>query len=343
MSMSKTVKAILFFSLLAVSGIVAHAATLRSIPSLPTPQQPLRVALIGFVQNGAMNFSTTPKSRFETRFAAALSGDARVRLLDDGMLATALAGVGYQGSINLSVEEARRLGAAIGCDFFIIGKTDSFRRSEQANESHEETFIGVIVADGRTGKLAHFDFILKKADGREASQKDAAQELESRANHYVEKMLAFRSMREAATAASPEIAEDLPDTDSALAAGFKPPEFTHRVKPAYPEAAERADINATVDVRVVFRANGEIGEIDILRWAGFGLEESAVRAIRQLRFKPATRNGQPINVGALVQYNFRRVSESDANQKPPEAAPKVEEKPQFDLRDLLKPRTRKPQ
>ena len=49
----------------------------------------------------------------------------------------ALAGLGYDGSINMSRDDARRLGAAIGCDFFITGKRDAFTRSEAKQESHE--------------------------------------------------------------------------------------------------------------------------------------------------------------------------------------------------------------
>ncbi len=272
----------------------------------------------------------------------ALHKDERALLVDPSQIQPALKGVGYQGSINLSVEEAQGIGAAVGCDFFILGKTESSRRSERANHSHEETFIAVMIVESRSGKLALFDFILKRAATVEAAQREAQQTLAANLPHYIERLLAFRSARESFPASSSEIAEDLPDTESALAAGFKPPEFFNRAKPEYPEEAARADITATVEANVVFRVDGEVGEIEIIRWAGFGLDESAARAIRQLKFKPAMRNNQAITARALIRYNFRRVNESEVKQKPKEPEPKVEEKPQRDLRQLFKPRVRIP-
>jgi protein TonB len=97
------------------------------------------------------------------------------------------------------------------------------------------------------------------------------------------------------------------DAESAVGAGFKAPEFLNRVKPEYTREADQANITATVEARAVFRADGEIGEIEITRWAGFGLDQAAERAIRQLKFKPATRDGRPVSVRAVVRYNFRRV------------------------------------
>ena len=88
-------------------------------------------------------------------------------MVDDSIVRSALRGLGYDGSINMSRDEARRVGAAIGCDFFITGKLEVLTRSELKGESHEEAFAGLMVVDGRTGDLAVFDFISEKATTRE--------------------------------------------------------------------------------------------------------------------------------------------------------------------------------
>jgi TonB family protein len=137
-----------------------------------------------------------------------------------------------------------------------------------------------------------------------------------------------------------EAIEEAPDEDSPRSVGFKPPEFLNRVKPEYTSEAELADITATVEAMVVFRSSGEVGEIDITRWAGFGLDDSAKRAIRQLKFKPATREGKSISARALIRYNFRRVTEPAQKPEPP--APKPPDKPERDLRKLFKPTYRRP-
>ncbi len=262
--------------------------------------RPLRVAGIGFLGSD--------RPAIEAALTEALAKDERIVLLDEAQIKPALIAFGYDSSINLSIEEAKHLGASIGCDFFITGKSDSATRSERAGEAHEETFIGILIVDGRSGALAVFDFILKKAAVREDAVRDATQTLSQQTKNYVEKMMAFRAARPSLTTTSGEPVEDLPDAESAAGAGFKPPEFLNRVKPEFTELADRADVNATVEARAVFRANGEVGEIEIIRWAGFGLEEAAIRAIRQLKFKPATRTGQPISTRAVIRYNFRRVN-----------------------------------
>jgi TonB family protein len=271
-------------------------------------QRPLRVALVGF--NGATVDAPGADEQLRNALRAALAQSAQVALLDSTQVEPAATGVGYDGSINMSRDEARRLGAAIGCDFFITGKRDAFTRSEAKNESHEEALAGVMIVDARTGELAAFDFIDEKAATRAAALETLSKTLAAHASSYVERLIAYRDRRDRAPNAveTVERVQDLPDADSAARAGFKPPEFLNRVKPEYTAEAERADITATVEASAVFRADGTVGEITITRWAGFGLDESAARAIRQLKFKPATRDGQPVSVRAAVRYNFRRVS-----------------------------------
>jgi len=272
-----------------------------------TTEKALRVALIDFVDG---SLASKISRNLEDALEAALKRDARVVLIERSQLQPAMAGIGYNGSINMSRDEARGLGAAIGCDFFIIGKKDLSARSEEKGESHEEAILGMMIVDGRTGALATFDFLSEKAPAKEAALAALTKALDGRAASYVDSMSRSRAAREAMNrpnARSSESVMDMPDAESALGAGFKPPEFLNRAKPEYTLAAERADINATVEAQAVFRANGEVGEVEIIRWAGFGLDESAERAIRSLKFKPATRDGQPISVRAMVRYNFRRV------------------------------------
>src|SRR2546423_7474859 len=268
-------------------------------------QAPLRVAVVGF------SGPATNDDQAQAALQAALARSAQITLIDPAQIKPAVAGVGYDGSINMSRDEARRLGAAIGCDFFIIGKRDLFTRSEAKAESHEEALAGVMIVDARTGELAAFDFINEKAATRAAAIEALTNALAAHAARYVERMVAHRARRDAAPSPGEmaERVEDLPDAESAAGAGFKPPEFLNRVKPQSTAEAQRADITATVEASAIFRADATVGEITIMRWAGFGLDEAAARAIRQLKFKPARRDGQPVSVRATVRYNFRRVSE----------------------------------
>jgi TonB family protein len=290
---------------------LAPLVALLLCPTASVAQQPcatkLRVALLGFVSSRS--------DRYTPALAGKFSAAECVVLLDKAQTQPAVNAVGYDGSINLSVDEARQLGAAIGCDFFIIGKTDAAERSERANESHYESVVGVMLVDSRSGTLAFFDFILERAKSGDEAQRKAQQILELHTTTYVEKMLAFRTAQQSYATPAAETAEEVIDMESAASTDITPPEFLHRVKPDYTEAAERCDITATVEAKVTFRANGEIGAIDITRWAGFGLDEATIHAIRQLRFKPARRGSQAVSIRAAVRYNFRRVAEENGKPK----------------------------
>ena len=298
----------------------------------------MRVAMVGFVRPLAGD-SPVMSNKAEDTLIAALGSDSRAFLVDQSIVQSALKGIGYDGSINMSGDEARKLGSAIGCDFFVTGKLQTFTRSDRVAEEHEEALIGIMIVDGRTGALGVFDLINEKAATREAAVSALISTLARRAGGYVDRMSRFQLARSQVIASgsgktTADPIEDIPDEGSPLAEGFAPPEFLNRVKPEYNDAAERADITAIVEASAVFRANGEVGEIQIVRWAGFGLDESAVRAIRQLKFKAATREGKPISVRAEVRYNFRRLNDAPEHQAPN----KPEDKPVPDLRKLFKPR-----
>lgn len=309
-----------------------------------TTTQTLRVALLGFPAPKANNESRA----LESALGEALGRDSRVDLIEQPMIQPALKGIGYGGSINLSKEEARRLGSAIGCDFFIAGKVEALTRSEREKESHEEAFAGVMIVDARTGALARFDFISEKAPTRDAALGALVKAFAGRAVDYIDRMIQVRGLIQKlpskdSTSAGPspgDFVEDLPGEGSPRAAGFKSPEFLNRVKPEYTNEAEQADIAATVEAWAVFRSDGEVGPIEIIRWAGFGLDESSERAIRQLKFKPATRDGKAVSVRALIRYNFRRVDEPAITRDQP--AEKPPDTPERDLRQLFKPTYRRP-
>jgi TonB family protein len=311
---------------------VAHAL----VASAPLSESQLRIAIVGLAAK-----PTADSRAVEAALTEALGRDARVLLLDASMVEPALKALAYDGSINLSTDWARRLASAIGCDFFVVGKAEALTRSEREKESHEEAYAGVIFVDARDGSLAAFDFISEKASTREAALTGVVKRLGARADGYIDRLIQLRvsalisSSKASSTtrdSSTIDFSEDIPDEGSARSTGFKPPQFLNRVKPEYTREAESADITATVEARVIFRSNGEIGEITITQWAGFGLEESAERAIHQLKFKPATRDGKPVSIRAVVRYNFRRVSEPSSKSEQP--SPKPPEIPERELRQL---------
>jgi TonB family protein len=125
---------------------------------------------------------------------------------------------------------------------------------------------------------------------------------------------AERSERELSVTQHAPIIEEVPDDASPQASGLRLPQPYRRIRPAYPETAARAEVEATVDVLVDMDSEGEVIRVEIVRWAGFGLDDETVKTIRKMHFRPAMRDGTPIPMRVLLRYNFARPKKLDADK-----------------------------
>lgn len=82
------------------------------------------------------------------------------------------------------------------------------------------------------------------------------------------------------------------------------PVVIHRIDPAYTRAARNERIQGKVLLNLVVDPDGIGRDIVVTRGIDSGLDQNAVRAIRQWRFKPATRDARPVAVKATIQVNF---------------------------------------
>jgi TonB family protein len=91
---------------------------------------------------------------------------------------------------------------------------------------------------------------------------------------------------------------------AAATARLVPAEILSKPTPVYTEEA-RAQIEGEVLLEVVFEATGRIHVVRIVQGLGHGLDEAAVRAAEQIRFKPALRDGQPSDSTAVLHIIFQ--------------------------------------
>jgi periplasmic protein TonB len=84
------------------------------------------------------------------------------------------------------------------------------------------------------------------------------------------------------------------------------PRLIKEVKPNYTGEAMRAKIQGEVWMEAVVMPDGSVGQVSITRSLdpNFGLDEEAVRTVKQWRFAPGTRMGQPVAVLVEVQMTF---------------------------------------
>lgn len=240
---------------------------------------------------------------------------ARISVLDRGLARAAARGAGYEGSLNLSLREARDLGAAIGCDFFVLGDARTLKRSSLSRPSYFEASASVFVVSARTGRLVLWTRDAAEGATPEEAEAKLAPMLAARAGDACRAavLLAFdveeqaRRVRAEAEVDEGAAVIDLSlDEGAAAAKGVSDPVPYRRLRPPYTETAERAEAEATVDAVAEIAADGAVRRVEIVRWAGFGLDESVAETVRRLHFRPATREGSPVAVRVLLRYNFRK-------------------------------------
>lgn len=270
-----------------------------------TTQRPLRVAVLDFGD-------TETGRRTAADVAAHLSKGVGLRLVDAQQARAAARGLGYAGSLNLTLEEARDLGAAIDCDYYLIGDAQTLRRSSSAVPVYHEAYASVFLVSTRDGRLVMWDRPHAEAPTPEEAERLLAAQLAGRAIEYrldvlgAEKAERRRPLGETTVPDVSAQFEDVPEEGSAAAKDFVPPHPYQRVRPAYPELASQAEAEATVDAAVEIDERGEVAGVRVVRWGGFGLDHSVVQTLQKMHFRPATRAGRAVPVRVLMRYNFRR-------------------------------------
>ena len=72
----------------------------------------------------------------------------------------------------------------------------------------------------------------------------------------------------------------------------------------YTEEARQHKLNARIDMRVLVGDDGTVRKIRVLTGAPYGLTDQAVTAASQLRFKPASRGGKPVEFWVPLSMDF---------------------------------------
>jgi len=84
-----------------------------------------------------------------------------------------------------------------------------------------------------------------------------------------------------------------------------PAEIISKPLPVYTEEARKLRVEGEVLLEVIFEASGQVRVLRVVRGLGHGLDEAAVHAAEQIRFKPALRDGQPADSTAVLHIIFR--------------------------------------
>jgi len=89
-----------------------------------------------------------------------------------------------------------------------------------------------------------------------------------------------------------------------IGGSVQPPTLLYKIDPEFSEEARKAKFSGDVQIYLWVDEHGNPSHVQVVRGVGMGLDERAIEAVRQYKFKPATQNGKPVKVDLYVNVNF---------------------------------------
>ena len=83
------------------------------------------------------------------------------------------------------------------------------------------------------------------------------------------------------------------------------PQLIYKVEPEFSEAARKAKYQGVVVLAIEVDTNGRARKLRVIEPLGLGLDEKAIEAVLQWRFRPGSRDGKPVVTTATVEVSFR--------------------------------------
>jgi TonB family protein len=195
--------------------------------------------------------------------------------------------------------------------------TDYYERvlkvAPQGQSAAAATLELASIAASQPGREADADALYQKAIAMDQPPYDRAMALDryarflerqNRGSEAEQATVRARQIRGATSkAASAEIV--FPPGVYRVGNGVTAPVLLYKVEPQYTEEARAAKYQGTVLVFAEIQPDGTATNIKVIRSLGLGLDQKAIEAVSQWRFKPGTKDGVPVPVGATIEVNFR--------------------------------------
>ena len=86
--------------------------------------------------------------------------------------------------------------------------------------------------------------------------------------------------------------------------GVSAPQVIHSVDPAFTPQARAANLQGTVSIQLIVDPQGNPQNVHVIRHLGMGLDQKAVEAVRQYKFRPAMYEGHPVAVQMIIDVAF---------------------------------------
>ncbi|WP_058868015.1 energy transducer TonB [Chloracidobacterium thermophilum] len=219
---------------------------------------------------------------------------------------------------NPTCTAAQALGARVGSEGYVLVR---LRRGERSLPNRQTAVGGTLhlfAVETRTGRLVaseHLDFV----ETRQGFLPAVAAGIETAAQRFASDWRRARGQAPGmGCAAGGDAANEALDLrDGVLPPGVTAPTPLVRVRPEPTEPARAAGVTATVMVEVCVGRDGQVREVMVVRWAGYGLEAAVEKALRATRFRPALRQGKPVAAWFVAAFNFLGARASGSAGVPP--------------------------
>lgn len=86
--------------------------------------------------------------------------------------------------------------------------------------------------------------------------------------------------------------------------GVTTPKLLHYVEPEFSSSSKEAFVDGVVRISLVVKRTGEPGELHVVKGLNTEEDHQAVAAVKQWRFAPGTKDGQPVTVRVTVEVEF---------------------------------------
>lgn len=103
---------------------------------------------------------------------------------------------------------------------------------------------------------------------------------------------------------SKNVSADASDPVYELGAGITRPKLIHYVEPSFSTKGKEAFVEGTVEVSIVVNTRGIPSDLQIVKGLNAEEDRSALEALKQWRFEPATKDKKPVKVRLRVEVSF---------------------------------------
>lgn len=95
-----------------------------------------------------------------------------------------------------------------------------------------------------------------------------------------------------------------PDGAYQVGNGVSQPSPMYRSSCEIPELARKLRAQGEVTLSLVVKADGSVRDVQVVQFAGYGMDERATECVRNWRFKPGAKDGSPVDVAFRFAYSF---------------------------------------